>query len=98
MGSLVRHVDVAHVHSDDVLQLVLGAAALSDAIGQDDGRPAHAEQRVGDEHRLVGARVAVLRRRSLSQCPATRELLQESLLGLRWSACALQNGLTMSLL
>ena len=77
-GSLVGHVNVAHVHADDVLQLVLGAAALGDAVGQDDGRPAHAEQRVGDEHRLVGAGVAVLRRRSLCQCPAVWGVLHEA--------------------
>ena len=77
MGSLIRHVDVAHVHADDVLQLVLGAAALSNAVSQDDGRPAHAEQRVGDEHRLVGAGVAVLRRRSPGQCPADWGALQD---------------------
>ena len=58
--ALVRHVVGAQVDAHAVGQLVLGARPLGRLVRQDDGGPAHAEERVGDQHRPVVAQVPVL--------------------------------------
>ena len=59
-NALVGGVVCAEVDADNMLQLVLGAPALADAVGEHHGRTPHAEQCVGDQHRPVVAQVPVL--------------------------------------
>ena len=59
-NALVSSVVCAEVDADNMLQLILGAPALADAVGEHHGRTPHAEQRVGDQHRPIVAQVPVL--------------------------------------